>query len=102
MAQLLGTPQTPPLPTSRRLIWLTPLLRQPLVRDRLLAHARDSLVVIGTADPHHLPDVLDDLRVAGAEVLELPDADHSLLVAGDVQASLRALGEVVTAVQKWS
>lgn len=98
MAQLLTAQLAQPLPASRRLVWLTPLLRQPPVVAALLAHAPDSLVVIGTSDPHYLPEVLAEVQAAGAEVLTLPGADHSLLVAGDVQASLAALGQLVGAV----
>jgi hypothetical protein len=79
-------------------VWLTPLLREPPVVDALGGATAPTLLVGGTADP------LWDGRAArgtGGDVLELVDADHSLQVAGDIPESLRLLGEVATAVDRF-
>ncbi len=68
-------------------VWLTPLVRHDAVADALTAASEDHLVIAGTADAAWAPD-----RIAGtrAHVLEVTDADHSLLIPGDWRASYAA------------
>lgn len=78
--------------------WLTPLLGRPAVADGIVANAAAQLVVGGTADP------LWDSAVAAtlpAEVLELPDADHSLVVEGRRNATASAHAEFVRVLTSW-
>jgi hypothetical protein len=51
------------------------------------------------ADPHWDGDVARG--TAGAQVLELEGADHSLQIPGDLAASLRLLGEVTSAIDRF-
>ena len=73
-------------------IWLTPLLRVPEVRRAAERATAPTLLIGGAADPHW-----DSAAAArsGQRVLEVPAADHSVEVPGDVDASLRALHAVV-------
>ncbi|HEY2937963.1 MAG TPA: hypothetical protein VGJ25_15270 [Gaiellaceae bacterium] len=73
-------------------VWLTPLLREPEVRDAIHAPAR---LVGGTADPSW-----DSVtaRALGVEVLELDGVHHGLAVEGDAHASLDAMRRLVDAV----
>lgn len=75
-----------------RLAWLTPVCAAANVRDWMVRAAKRSLVVIGTADQHRLPAVLDEVRgAAGADaVVEIEGADHSLDVAGDAARTAAA------------
>jgi hypothetical protein len=77
-------------------VWLTPLLHDPSVIDGLARTTRPVLLVGGSADPTWRID----LRPANdlIEVLELPDADHSLEVPGDPVVSVEGLRRVTEAI----
>ena len=80
-------------------IWLTPLFAEPEVRDRAAASGLRSLIVAGDVDPYHDDDGFDFVASAlDASTLLVADADHSLEVPGDVQASIRAVTALTTAV----
>jgi hypothetical protein len=92
-----------PLAAERHLpaIWLTPLLHldpSPVVAG-LRAGTAPALAVGGTADPSWNGELARSL--GGTEVLEIPNADHSLQVEGDPRRSLDALGSVVAAIQRF-
>lgn len=76
-------------------IWLTPLLN----RSDLVVASKNivaqTLLVGGSAD-----ETWDGViaRASGQQVLELPDADHSLEVSGNPLASLALLTEVMVAL----
>ena len=76
-------------------IWLTPLLDQPRVVYALRHRTAANLLVGGTADPSWTASSVSGL---GDEVLEIPDATHSLDVPGDVVASARILVDLASAV----
>lgn len=59
-------------------IWFTPLLVDPLVAEGIAANAGRQLLVGGLADELWDPAVARELADAGCEVLEVPDADHSM------------------------
>ena len=77
-------------------IWLTPLLREAQVRRAADEATAPALLVGGALDPYW-----DSTAAAasGQRVLEVAGADHSLDIAGDAGASLRAPQQVVTEVQ---
>ncbi|GAA0315348.1 alpha/beta hydrolase [Kineococcus aurantiacus] len=75
--------------------WLTPLLREPQVHRAAAAASAPTLLVGGSADPYWDAAAA---RGSGQRVLEVPGADHSLEVAGDLDASLRVLRTVLAAV----
>ncbi|WP_210503484.1 hypothetical protein [Nocardioides xinjiangensis] len=59
-------------------VWLTPLLVEPVVADAIGAHPGRQLLVGGLADELWDPGVARALARGGCEVLEVPDADHSM------------------------
>ncbi len=80
-------------------VWLTPLLQVPALVEALAANPGRQLLVGGSAD--HIawrPEVARRLAGAGCEVLEVPDADHAMLVPGDAVRGVGIHGEVVRAV----
>lgn len=81
-------------------VWLTPLLTEGSVIDGLARARRPTLVVGGTADPVWRAESIPDN--AALELLEVPGADHSLQVPGDLRASLEALGRIVDAVRRFA
>jgi hypothetical protein len=76
-------------------VWLTPLLTLPEVVEPLRRATAPTLLVGGTGD-----GLWDGQVAAGLphEVLEIPAADHSLEMDGDVVGSAAVLGRVVAAV----
>jgi hypothetical protein len=80
-------------------VWLTPLLRDEGLRRRIAAHRPPSVFVIGTADPHYDPALLEEVRGAtGGRAVLVEGADHGLECPGDVWGSLRALERTLRAV----
>lgn len=59
-------------------IWFTPLLVDPEVAEAIAANAGRQLLVGGRADQFWDADVARELGEAGCDVLEVPDADHSM------------------------
>lgn len=90
-----------PLAADRglRAVWLTPLLTDPHVVDGLDRATAPFLLVGGTGD-----QVWDGAtaRRLSPHVLEVPDADHSMLVPGPLARSAEALGRVCTAVEDFA
>ncbi|MEU2613775.1 alpha/beta hydrolase [Micromonospora sp. NPDC007271] len=87
-----------PLAADRglRAVWLTPLLDNPDVAAALGRATAPFLLVGGTADPSWDGAVARRLT---PYVLEVPEADHSMLVPGPLARSAEALGRVCTAVE---
>lgn len=86
--------------TDAEAVLLTPVLRfGPFMRQVVRRQGR-YLYVIGTADPHYDPALLLQVTQAtGGERLVIEGADHSMEIAGDLSASLRALGRVVRSIE---
>lgn len=82
-------------------IWLTPLLDRPDVIDGLARAGRPALLAGGTADPTWRPAALPDKHKSMLEVLEFEGADHSLQVAGNPAANLRALERMTAAITRF-
>ncbi|MFE9694948.1 alpha/beta hydrolase [Micromonospora sp. NPDC005806] len=95
----LGTFATP-LAADRGLpaVWLTPVLNHPEVVDGLDRATSPCLLVGGTADSLWNGEVA---RRLSPHVLEVPDADHSMLVPGPLARSADVLGRVCTAVEEF-
>ncbi|SBT53565.1 alpha/beta hydrolase [Micromonospora narathiwatensis] len=89
-----------PLAADRglRAVWLTPVLNHPDVVDALGRATAPCLLVGGTADSLWNGEVA---RRLSPHVLEVPDADHSMLVPGPLARSAEALGRVCTAVESF-
>jgi pimeloyl-ACP methyl ester carboxylesterase len=89
-----------PLAADRGLpaVWLTPLLTRAEVVAALERAEAPFLLAGGTADP------LWDGAVARRltpHLLEIPDADHSMMLPGPLAASAAVLGRVCTAVEEF-
>ncbi len=85
---------------AAEVIWLTPLLWNDALREQIRQVKPRSLFACGSADPHYSADHLAELRAAtGGQAVVIENANHSLDIEGDVAQSLRALGQVMQAVQ---
>ncbi len=76
-------------------VWLTPLLKEPVVRAALDATLEPTLLVGGSADDTWDRAVADATR---CQVHEIGGGDHSLEIPGSVRDSLRALDSVIRRV----
>jgi hypothetical protein len=99
MGHLL-TMQEPALPT--RAVWLTPLIGQERLQQQIVQYGGSSLFVIGTADSHYDPAMLEEVREAtNGEAVVVEGADHGMDVEGDPVASVRGLERVVEALVRF-
>jgi len=86
--------------TQSRAVWLTPLLKDDILRGQIKECAQPSLFVIGTADPNYDRNYLAEVKEAtGGEVLVIEGADHSLEIQGNTLQSLDALEQFLTALK---
>ena len=96
MGHLLTMADPPP---NAGAVWLTPLLGERRLRQQIRQYGGPSLFVIGTADPHFDPVVLEQVQVATTgEAVIVRNADHGMDIPGDPIASVRALERVVEAL----
>ena len=79
-------------------IWLTPLLVEPTVVAGIQANSARQLLVGGLADEFWDTEVAAGLVREGCQVMEIPDADHGLCVAGDAVRSAGIHAEVTRAM----
>lgn len=83
-------------------VWLTPLINpagtslSAAVVDGLKAATAPSLLIGGMADPSWDGNLARRFPIAS--VIEIPGADHSLQVPGDIEGSLDALRDVARAI----
>ncbi len=92
MAHLLATDATPPGKVEA--VWMTPLLSEDSVRERIRERGVRSLAIVGTADPEYASEAL-----VGVEHLAIEGADHGLEMRGDVWGSFRALERALKAIE---
>jgi len=83
--------------------WLTPLLGRAEVADAITANPAHQLLVGGTADSHWDAAIARTAAAAAphAETLELPGADHSLVVRGNKNATASVHAEFIRALGQW-
>lgn len=87
----LSTMKEMPLPADVDAIWVTPLLGHGYVRDGVIDKRWPSLLVAGSADRYHDPSAhVKVCKAIGAESLVIDRADHGLVVAGNVRATVEA------------
>ena len=99
MGHLLTTADPPP---NVGAVWLTPLLAEERLRQQIRQYAGPSLFVIGTADSHFDPVVLEEMQVATiGEAVVVRNADHGMDIPGDPIASVRAVERVVEALGRF-
>jgi hypothetical protein len=102
VAKSLGT-LAAPVAAERGLpaAWLTPVLDLPAVPDAIAANPAPQLLVGGWADGLWVGDVVRELAGDGCDVLEIPDADHVLMVPGDPVRGVEAHAHVTRALDAW-
>jgi predicted alpha/beta-hydrolase family hydrolase len=89
-------------PAGMGAVWLTPLLSNERLRQQISQYGGPSLFVIGTADPHFDPVVLEQMQVATVgEAVVVRNADHGMDIPGDPIASVRAVERVVEALGRF-
>ena len=99
MGHLLTMADPPP---NVGAVWLTPLLAEERLRQQISQYGGPSLFVIGTADPHFDPVVLEKMQVATiGEAVVVRNADHGMDIPGNPIASVRAVERVVEALSRF-
>ena len=93
MARLLADDTAPP-PGRVEAVWMTPLLSEDSVRERMRERGVRSLAIVGTADPQYAPEAL-----VGVEHVAIEGADHGLEIRGDAWGSLKALERVLRDIE---
>ncbi len=72
-----------------KIVWMTPLLKQDWIVNQMIAHQGESLVVIGTSDPHYNDDTLAKIVGSGrSELMAIMHGNHSLDVPSGVLDSM--------------
>jgi hypothetical protein len=102
VAKSLGT-LAASLASERELpaVWLTPILDLPEVVDAIAANPAPQLLVGGTGDDLWDGAVARRLSSPTCTVAELPDADHVMMLPGDVVRGVVAHVDVTRAVADW-
>src|SRR4029079_5882849 len=78
--------------------WLTPVLDLPAVTDAIAANPAPQLLVGGAADELWVGDTVRRLAGETREALEVPDADHVLMVSGDAVRGVEAHVDAIRAL----
>jgi hypothetical protein len=81
-------------------VWLTPLLAEPEVAEAIAANPGRQLLVGGLADELWDAAIARELADNGCDVLEVPDADHSM-GTGDAVRTAEIHVEVARAVEAY-
>ena len=100
VAKSLGT-YAAPLATEHGYdaVWLTPLLQVGVLAEAIAANPARQLLVGGTADTIAWDSaVARELASTGCDVLEIPDADHTMMVPGDAVRGVGVHAEVARAL----
>jgi pimeloyl-ACP methyl ester carboxylesterase len=93
----------PSSPAQFSFVWLTPLFKNPVLRDALLQTRPRSFFVQGEADPLYDADFFAEMRAAcSAQALLIPGADHSLELAGDFEAALSAISQLLVGLSTFT
>ncbi len=83
-------------------LWLTPVLTDPRLVEQIRLRQPRSLFVIGTADDFYQPGTLNELvQATDGGLVVIQQGDHSLEIPGQIQLSLQALVQVMSAVDEW-
>jgi hypothetical protein len=92
--------RTNPVLASCHIIWLTPLLGDALVMSQISEHTPKSLFIIGTSDSLYSENLLNAVGTqTGGNVLVIEGGDHGLEVAEDILLSVRAIQDMVAAIE---
>jgi predicted alpha/beta-hydrolase family hydrolase len=84
------------------LIWLTPLLHQPVLVQAATGYQGPALFVVGTADSTYDAGELERIRSATqAEAIFVEGGDHRLEVEGELYLSLHRMEEILHGIQEF-
>lgn len=78
-------------------VYLAPPIADPRVFDSLCSITGPLLVVGTMLDPSWIPSLAAKMR--GAEILQIPRANHGLMIAGDLQATLEVVKRIAARVE---
>ena len=79
-----------------KILWLTPVLTDPIVTRVLLEHEIPGLVVIGKSDPYYDPNRIREMESkAYLKLCVYDSANHSLEIPGDMPGSIRILADFI-------
>jgi predicted alpha/beta-hydrolase family hydrolase len=82
-------------------VWLTPILDLPELVEAIAANPAPQLLVGGTGDDLWDGAVARRLGSATCTIAELADADHGMMLRGDVVRGVEAHVDVTRAVSDW-
>lgn len=83
-------------------IWLTPLLKVDAVYSAIVETELPSLCVIGDNDHHFIEERISSFTNNElVNTVVIPNADHSLEIAGDISSTINAAKEVMTCIQEF-
>lgn len=95
--------QNEPALTRAAFIWLTPLMNHPYLQSSVAHFCPRSLFVVGSADSlYNAADLARLTTACRGSSLVIPDADHSLEIAGDLSASLRAMDTLLNELSSFT
>jgi len=81
-------------------IWLTPLLKDEVLRAQLRETSQHSLLVIGTSDKQYDPSFLEELKAqSNVRTAILERADHSLEIKGQLSNSIKLMGDLMHEIE---
>jgi alpha/beta superfamily hydrolase len=84
------------------IIWLTPLCQNEEIVNSLHTITNRSLIVIGTDDSCFVERNVEKLqKKANYDVIEIPEADHSLEIKGDTIKSVQLMKDILKKVQEF-
>ncbi len=96
VAYLLKTKQDLP---ETKVIWLTPVLTDETILERLRQGDHPGLLAIGKVDPYYDPNILFELEgKANLRLCVYESANHSLEIPGDIPGSLRIMENLVASI----
>ena len=83
----------------RKLIWLTPALKDDFVLDSMLSNSTKSLNVIGSKDPFYEQSRMDRLEKSKLKSIIIADADHGLDIDNELDRSIDNLKMIVSSIK---
>lgn len=87
---------TESVPVSAHAIWLTPILKNKMLREQIRQYGGRSLFISGTADPHYEWVFMKEVQEStDGQVMLIDEADHSLNIKDDIKRSIHELERVI-------
>ena len=80
-------------------VWLTPVLTEPEIGRLARRLGPEHLLIGGTADPYWELEIVER---TGAQVLQVPDADHSLQIPGNLGRTMAAITALANGVDAFA